>query len=41
LWPEFRETADRVVAALVTGLDLMQERRKPPVFRIHVVAKET
>lgn len=40
LWPEFRETADRVVAALVTGLDLMQERRKPPVFRIHAVSEE-
>lgn len=40
LWPEYRETADRVVAALVTGLDLMQERRKPPVFRIHAVSGE-
>ncbi|MGA0024581.1 MAG: type 1 glutamine amidotransferase [Burkholderiales bacterium] len=37
LWPEFRETTDRVIAALVTGLDLMQERRKPPVFSIRVV----
>jgi len=38
LWPESRETTDRVVAALVAGLDLMQERRKPPVFRIQAVS---
>ncbi|MGE0557366.1 MAG: type 1 glutamine amidotransferase [Burkholderiales bacterium] len=37
LWPQSRETTDRVIAALVTGLDLMQERRKPPVFSIRVV----
>jgi len=37
LWPEFRETTDRVVAALVAGLDLMQERHKPPVFKIRAV----
>lgn len=37
LWPEFSETTDRVIAALVTGLDLMQERHKPPVFSIRVV----
>lgn len=36
-WPEFRETGDRVVAALVAGLDLMQEHRKPPVFAIRAV----
>ncbi len=36
-WPEFRETGDRVVAGLVTALDLMQERRKPPVFAIRAV----
>ncbi len=40
LWPEFRETTDRVIAALVAELDLMQERRKPPVFRIHAVSRE-
>jgi len=38
LWPEFRETTDRVIAALVSGLDLMQERRKPPVFRIQAIS---
>lgn len=38
LWPEFRETTDRVIAALVSELDLMQERRKPPVFRIQAVS---
>jgi GMP synthase-like glutamine amidotransferase len=38
LWPEFRETTDRVIAALVSGLDLMQERRKPPVFHIQPVS---
>lgn len=37
LWPQFQQTTDRVVAALVTGLDLMQERRKPPVFTLHAV----
>lgn len=37
LWPQFRETTDRVLAALVAELDLMQERRKPPVFTLHVV----
>lgn len=37
LWSESRETTDRVVAALVTVLDLMQERRKPPVFSIRAV----
>lgn len=40
LWPEFSETGDRVLAALVSALDLMQERRKPPVFRIHAVSGE-
>lgn len=37
LWPQFQQTTDRVVAALVTGLDLMQERHKPPVFMLHAV----
>lgn len=37
LWPESRETTDRVLAALVAGLDLMHERRKPPVFSIRAV----
>jgi GMP synthase-like glutamine amidotransferase len=39
LWPQFQQTTDRVVAALVGGLDLMQERRKPPVFKLQVVQK--
>ncbi|MBX3665714.1 MAG: hypothetical protein KF834_08500 [Burkholderiales bacterium] len=38
LWPESRDTTDRVIAALVSELDLMQERRKPPVFRIQAVS---
>jgi len=37
LWPQFRETTDRVVAALVKELELMQERRKPPVFTLRAV----
>jgi GMP synthase (glutamine-hydrolysing) len=37
LWPEFRETGDRMVAALVAELNLMQERYKPPVFKLNVV----
>jgi len=37
LWPDFRETGARVVAALVAALDLMQERHKPPVFKLNVV----
>ena len=40
LWPEYRQTSDRVVAALAAGLDLMRERRKPPVFKLHAVSKE-
>jgi len=40
LWPESRKTTDRVIAALVSGLDLMQERRKPPVFRIQALSGE-
>ncbi len=37
LWPEFRKTGVRVVAALVAALDMMQERYKPPVFKLNVV----
>ena len=36
-WPAYRDTTDRVVAALVSGLDLMRERRKPPVFSLRPV----
>jgi len=32
---------DITVAALVTALDLMQERRKPPVFTLTPVKRET
>ncbi|MEW5709994.1 MAG: GMP synthase [Pseudomonadota bacterium] len=38
-WPETQETTDRVLVALVSALDLMQERRKAPVFSLNVVAK--
>ena len=33
-WPGMQDTADRVAAALVEALGLMDERAKPPVFRI-------
>jgi GMP synthase (glutamine-hydrolysing) len=33
-WPAMQETADRVAAALVSALGLMDERPKAPVFRI-------
>lgn len=36
-WPDMQVTTDRVVVALVTALDLMQERRKMPVFSLNVV----
>jgi GMP synthase-like glutamine amidotransferase len=36
-WDEMQATTDRVVAALVEALDLMQERRKPPVFPLKAV----
>ncbi len=32
-----RETTDRLLAALVSTLDLMRERRKPPVFTIQAL----
>lgn len=35
-WPAMQETADRVLAALVKELDLMTERRKPPIIPIEV-----
>ncbi|MBI2312195.1 MAG: GMP synthase [Betaproteobacteria bacterium] len=37
LWEDMQQTTDRVVAALVTALDLMQERRKMPVFALNPV----
>jgi GMP synthase-like glutamine amidotransferase len=36
-WDESQETTARVVAALVEALDLMQERRKMPVFGLRPV----
>jgi len=33
-WPSMQDTAGRVAAALVAALGLMDERTKPPVFRI-------
>ena len=33
-WPAMQETAERVAAALVRALGLMDERPKEPVFRI-------
>lgn len=35
-WTEMQAVTDRVVAALAKELDLMRERRKPPVFRLQV-----
>jgi GMP synthase (glutamine-hydrolysing) len=37
----FQRTQDITVAALVTALDLMRERRKPPVFVLNPVNRET
>lgn len=36
-WEETRLVTDKVVVALVSALDLMQERRKMPVFSLNVV----
>ncbi|MEK6594523.1 MAG: GMP synthase [Pseudomonadota bacterium] len=36
-WSESQHTADHVVAALVSALDLMRERRKMPVFTLNPV----
>jgi len=38
---EFQRTQDLTVATLVTALDLMQERRKPPVFVINPVSRQS
>lgn len=35
-WPKMQALTDHVVVALVKALDLMTERRKPPVFRLNV-----
>ncbi len=39
-WSESQHTTDRVIAALVSALDLMQERRKMPVFKLNPVNSE-
>jgi GMP synthase-like glutamine amidotransferase len=36
-WNDSQHTTDRVLAALVTALDLMRERRKMPVFKLNPV----
>jgi GMP synthase-like glutamine amidotransferase len=38
-WPAYRLLAERAVAALVAALDLMRERRKPPVIALRAVEK--
>jgi len=39
-WETTQETVDRVMVALVSALDLMQERRKMPVFTLREVRSE-
>ncbi len=39
-WQESQRTTDLVVAALTSALDLMRERRKPPVFALRAVKGE-
>jgi hypothetical protein len=39
-WAEMQATTDRVMGALVEALDLMHERRKPPVFTLKAVPGE-
>lgn len=38
-WGEMQELNDQVIVALVKELDLMQERRKPPVFSLRLETK--
>ncbi len=35
-WDDMQRTTDRIIVALVKELDLMQERRKAPVFNLRV-----
>lgn len=35
-WRDMQETTDQVIVALVKELDLMTERRKMPVFHLHI-----
>lgn len=39
-WNEMQALNDQVIVALVKELDLMQERRKPPVFNLRVETKQ-
>jgi GMP synthase-like glutamine amidotransferase len=39
-WAQTQRTTDQVAATLVSALDLMQERRKPPVFILNPVHPE-
>jgi GMP synthase-like glutamine amidotransferase len=39
-WPETQRTTQRVLAALVSELDLMRERRRMPVFALRAVKDE-
>ncbi len=35
-WVQTQKTTDGIIIALVSALDLMKERKKPPVFRLNV-----
>ncbi|NIR59466.1 MAG: GMP synthase [Gammaproteobacteria bacterium] len=35
-WPRLQQATDELVVALVKELDLMRERRKPPVFNLRI-----
>ncbi len=39
-WPEMQKVKDAIIVALVQGLDLMQERRKSPIFSLKVVSEQ-
>jgi GMP synthase-like glutamine amidotransferase len=39
-WHELQQVSDLTAAALVSALDLMRERRKMPVFSLHLVPKD-
>lgn len=39
-WAEAQQISDLTTVALVGALDLMRERRKMPVFSLHVVSKQ-
>jgi GMP synthase-like glutamine amidotransferase len=39
-WPQTQKTTDRVLAALVSALDLMHERRRMPVFALRAIREQ-